>query len=107
MRRFCGQISSFVCLTYADRLERWLPKVLPHPSGRARACERKVLHKVNHVVLALVWVLVAPEVMHHRRDAHEKSKDGDCAEFGFDTEQQASAADDEGNSHYRYGKFRS
>ena len=72
------------------------------PSANAR-----FFRKFDYVVLALVGVLVPPEVVHERRDSYEKSGDGGCAAFGLDAEQQAGAADDEGNPCCRHGKFRS
>lgn len=57
--------------------EPWLaetgfPGLLNAHQGKSSASQREILHKIHHVVHALVGILVTPEIMHDGRYAGEK-----------------------------------
>src|ERR1700728_518826 len=73
------------------RLADWntgLPRLVHTHQSHRSACQRQVLHEHDHVVHARIGILIAPEIVHHRRNSGQKTEEGHGPQLWFDAEQQ-------------------
>lgn len=79
--------------TYAGR-----PRLFDAGQGKNRAQQRHVLTEMNHFVLPGLRVILIPEIVYQWGDCSEKAEETCGAKLRLDSEDEADAAQGEGNS---------